>query len=264
MSAPALDHLILLVPSLKAEDVAFLSAEFELRPGGKHGDGLTENTLIILPDGVYLEILSFQEGVTPERRDPHWWGRKQNGWIDFALLPTPQTAAERVAAANERAGATFFQEPIYGGRTTPDGKEVKWAVAFPSVDREKGEERGKIPFWCEDVTERSLRVPSKTTPHPTGATGVSSIELLAKPGRLAAYVSELALVLPRAPSGSAHQFVLETPVGGSVAVTVREAVEEEEIKFVEGSGEGLYAVEFTSASGEKRKVGEKEGARITI
>lgn len=51
--AAALDHLILLVPSLDNPALAFLSdAGFSLLPGGAHADGLTENVLIVLPDGV--------------------------------------------------------------------------------------------------------------------------------------------------------------------------------------------------------------------
>lgn len=50
---PALDHLILLVPSLEPSALSFLSsAGFTLLPGGTHADGLTGNSLLILDDGV--------------------------------------------------------------------------------------------------------------------------------------------------------------------------------------------------------------------
>lgn len=48
-----LDHLILLVPSIAQELLKWLSsAGFDLIPGGQHADGLTENVLISLTDGV--------------------------------------------------------------------------------------------------------------------------------------------------------------------------------------------------------------------
>lgn len=48
---PPLDHLILLVPDLSS--TSFLAANgFSLLPGGTHADGLTENALIVLPDGI--------------------------------------------------------------------------------------------------------------------------------------------------------------------------------------------------------------------
>lgn len=59
MGTPPLDHLILLVRSLEPEVVSFLSsAGFDLLPGGTHADGRTENTLIILPDGICTSVPS--------------------------------------------------------------------------------------------------------------------------------------------------------------------------------------------------------------
>lgn len=101
-------------------------------------------------------MIAFTPATTPERRAEHWWGKKADGWVDWALGPPPLTAAERVSDANAKAGKKLYDEPVAGGRVTTDGKVLKWKVAFPVVH--EGERRGVAPFWCEDITERAWRV----------------------------------------------------------------------------------------------------------
>lgn len=157
---------------------------------------------------------------------------------------------------------------------------MEWAVAFPVVDREAGEERGVLPFWCEDVTERGRRVsfatllmgqrelsvyaqvPSRQAPHPNGAKGVKALTLLSNPAGLANYVSSLAAVLNSAAPGTTYQFELVSPVGGKIAVVVREPASAEERRWVEERGEGLWEVELEGGKG--AKIGGGEGARIVL
>lgn len=48
-----LDHLILLVPSTAPNDIEFVvDAGFDTIVGGRHADGITENVLVVLEDGV--------------------------------------------------------------------------------------------------------------------------------------------------------------------------------------------------------------------
>ncbi|GJN89814.1 hypothetical protein Rhopal_002803-T1 [Rhodotorula paludigena] len=162
--APALDHVIILVPHDVLHNLpTSLTSAFTVTPGGTHADGLTENKLVIFEDGAYLELIAFVPGVEPSKRDSHWWGRKQAGIIDFAL--TSPAVLERFPSS--------YNPPVAGGRQRPDGEEVKWVVTFPKPTFE----RGAIPFWCHDTTPRELRVPNdaaKTT-HPSGATGVAGL-----------------------------------------------------------------------------------------
>lgn len=60
-----------------------------------------------------------------------------------------------------------YQKPLAGGRKRDDGVDVKWEVTFPDV--EGGCQRGELPFFCHDVTERGLRVPFSegSTRHPS-------------------------------------------------------------------------------------------------
>lgn len=63
-----LDHLILLVPSLSEETLApFTSAGFELVLGGTHADGLTENVLVPLQDGICESPARVETSVNSEK-----------------------------------------------------------------------------------------------------------------------------------------------------------------------------------------------------
>ncbi len=153
---PTLDHLILLVPSLDpAALAAFSSAGLTLLPGGTHADGVTGNVLIPLPDGVYIELIAFLAG-DPAKRAGHWWGNKQDGWIDWSLAPAPSTSDEVLAEIETRAGVQPYDAPVSGGRLTTEGKKLEWKVTFPKL--EARQKRGVRPFWCEDVSPREWRV----------------------------------------------------------------------------------------------------------
>jgi len=162
-SIPSLDHLILLVPSSASKSLPlatsiFSSLGFTVKQGGTHEDGLTSNILIVLNDGVYLELISFEEeDLKSDKRLSHWWGRKDAGWIDFCLLGYP---------TKDNEIGKQYQDGIKGGRQTKDGKKLKWEVTFPKLDEEVGEKRGAKPFFCQDVdgTQRDWRGESSEEP----------------------------------------------------------------------------------------------------
>lgn len=145
-STHTLDHLIYLAPPGKLHDAIthFTSQGFTVLPGGTHADGLTANALVVLPSGVYFELIHFVKTPeetgppgSPERvaRENHWWADKQPGWIDWALLGIP----------GPKAAEEHYQEPRRGGRRREDGEELKWNVTFPqSVHK-----RGALPFYCQ-------------------------------------------------------------------------------------------------------------------
>ncbi|ORY89715.1 glyoxalase-like domain-domain-containing protein [Leucosporidium creatinivorum] len=260
-----LDHLILLVPSIARESLDWLSAAgFDLIPGGQHADGLTENVLISLKDGVYLELIAFTAGTGPDKRSAHWWGKKKDGWIDWSLAPAPSTAKARVDGINDASGGAVYDQPVAGGRLNKQGQHVEWEVAFPIVGGDAGE-RGRRPFWCEDISERGWRVPERLSDQPNGASGISSLILLSAPSQLDRYLSLLAPILAASSSGSFHQYELDHPIGeGKVKVFVREASTDAEKQWVEERGEGLYEVGVSTGKGEKTTIGEAEGARIVF
>jgi hypothetical protein len=181
MASPrqCLDHLILFVPAdptTKLPKVpSFFSDNFTLTPGGFHADGVTSNVLILLADGCYIELISF---INPTLAPAHWWGPDATfvGWKDWCLTNSLTPAENHEAAKNSHA------ESIKGGRKRADGVEVAWAVTFPKGEKGGQGIRGKVPFFCHDITPRNVRVPldeAKTT-HPCGALGVRQITIIVR------------------------------------------------------------------------------------
>ena len=116
-------------------------------------------------DGVYLELISFTHPVShyppgsPARvkRDSNPWASRSPGWIDFAFLGNGSRSESIAHVINQRGreegSGVRYEAEQDGGRTRPDGKVLKWLISAPQVEK-----RGVLPFFCGDVTPRSLRV----------------------------------------------------------------------------------------------------------
>jgi hypothetical protein len=175
----SLDHLILFLPVNPETNLPnvpnLFSNNFTLTPGGVHADGITSNTLILLADGVYIELISF---IDSSKVSSHWWGPDAAylGWKDWCLTnsKSPEENYEKVKETHA--------EPIRGGRKRADGVDVAWAVTFPKGGNGGQDARGRIPFFCHDVTPRNVRVPlsSEKTTHPCGALGVQEMTVVIK------------------------------------------------------------------------------------
>jgi hypothetical protein len=124
--------------------------------GGKHADGVSSNVLIVLQDGIYLELLIFNQPTPPPE---HWWATRQPGWIDQA---SAGTAEHLDSLVNDRLGGIpLFKPSLTGGRFTKspedDSRELKWRITQPDKNLVKGE----VPFFTEDLTPRAWRVSDK-------------------------------------------------------------------------------------------------------
>lgn len=177
---PAIDHIIILLPY---KDIVnppeWLTQHFTISPGGRHGDNKTENKLIILKDGSYIELIAFIDD-DPERRTGHWWD-KEFGIVDFALTTQNEHFDPAVNERLKSLGTDItYRDPQRGGRTQPNGVQMEWEVTFPT-----NTPRGSVPFWCHDVTERDRRVPvsETSTTHPSGVTGVGAIIIRPPPAK---------------------------------------------------------------------------------
>ncbi|KAF2036452.1 hypothetical protein EK21DRAFT_83422 [Setomelanomma holmii] len=174
-----LDHLILFVPADPDTRLPKLPPlfkdNFTLTPGGVHADGVTSNTLILLADGCYIELISF---IDDSKVSNHWWGPDADyvGWKDWCLTNS-KSPEENYNAVKEN-----HSEPQHGGRKRADGVDVKWAVTFPKGGKGGQHVRGRIPFFCHDTTPRNVRVPlsKENTAHPCGALGVRQITIIVK------------------------------------------------------------------------------------
>ncbi|KAK7035859.1 Zn(2)-C6 fungal-type domain-containing protein [Favolaschia claudopus] len=79
MLTATLDHIVHLTPPGSLQETAeqFRKLGFNVVEGGVHADGLTENSLVILRDEVYLELISFTK--PPEAYPPSSRPRREHG-----------------------------------------------------------------------------------------------------------------------------------------------------------------------------------------
>jgi hypothetical protein len=215
---PILDHIVILVShnTLLALP-ALLSSSLNTIVGGTHGDGRTTNCLVLLPDGVYIEVIAFVEGIDPARRDAHRWGREtENTVVDWALtLPQAEQFADVRRRIDVAGGELEYGPAVPGGRTRPDGVKLEWEVVAAQRRKQPDEQRdgdqedrlvpGLLPFWCLDKTPRHLRVPYQDNPlaqHPSGARGVHSVRVRCQPGELSKLRPALEAIHTRSPGES--------------------------------------------------------------
>ena len=162
-----IDHIVIMVKDLPRAIEDYAALGFTTFEGGKHPDNPTYNALIVFQDGVYLEIIALYPGdeTSPTARLRKWI-QASPGLVDFALLPDVIEAD--VAAARQR-GLTV-EDPQPGGRLRPDGQQIAWKTA--------NFEGGGLPFFCFDVTPRSLRVPEgDVRQHANGASGIADLTI---------------------------------------------------------------------------------------
>lgn len=167
-----IDHIVIVDQDLDVMVEQARSVGFTVVPGGEHAGGMTHNALIAFQDGSYIELIAF---IDPEKRSTHrWWPRlwKGGGLTDFALFC--EDLEQEVAAIKSRG--LDIPEPVENGRQRPDGERLEWRQSFPqAIVGETG-----MPFLIEDLTPRSLRVPSDEpeTTHDNGVIGIAGITLL--------------------------------------------------------------------------------------
>ena len=122
-----------------------------------------------MPDGAYLELISFTHpeshyppsSPTRDARCRQPWANKACGWVAYSFLGAPSATPPLSALLNDRltyAGSrTRYAPEDAGGRTRPDGVEIRWEITPPVRWAEK-EGGTRLPFFCGDVTPRDLRV----------------------------------------------------------------------------------------------------------
>lgn len=115
--------------------------------------------------------------------------------MDFAFT-TKDEGFKALPSIRERLSETetgiSYSDPQEGGRLTPDGKELKWRVTFPT-----GSQRGSVPFWCHDLTPRQRRVPitPEATTHPSGAVGIGGVVLSVDDGSVSGLARAFAAII---------------------------------------------------------------------
>ncbi|KAH0830831.1 glyoxalase bleomycin resistance protein dioxygenase superfamily [Fonsecaea pedrosoi] len=309
ISSYSFDHVILLLDTPDFENPpSWLSDNFTIIEGGTHAGGSSRNKLIIFPDGTYIELINW---IT-EPKEFFDWAPKSPGLIDFALTtpssaqdtfdevtrrlesrleqtsPAQSSSADEVPVPRVDAGdgglGVRFRPPLAGGRKRKDGQDVQWHVTKPLLDDtaenvpkplEKYFPKGRLdtPFFCHDVTDRSLRVPyaekeiSET--HPCGARGILWVEVLVPEDKIDSYIRLYTSVLgtkPKVQGGYRYRpttsvsFLLSTPnpdeeamkrLRGRVGVVIRAPRDQEDDAWLKERGVGIREVRlFAEAKGE--------------
>jgi hypothetical protein len=75
-----------------------------------------------------------------------------------------------------------YSEPIKGGRKRADGVDVAWVVTLPQGKKGGQGIRGKVPFFCHDITPYDVRVPldKARITHPCGALGIRQLSIIVR------------------------------------------------------------------------------------
>ncbi|KAI0355109.1 hypothetical protein OH77DRAFT_1455164 [Trametes cingulata] len=259
VSTKILDHIVHLTPpgTLEESVKEFRALGFTVVPGGTHADGLTANALIVFTDRTYLELLHFTRAPSPSSTHP--WAQKHPGWIDYAFLGNAGTPsiADTINARADRDGVegARYAKEARGGRKRADGRVLEWLISASEGDGV----RGRLPFFCGDLTPRAWRVPLEprsNAEHRNTATGLTHVKLLAPPDSLTTYAQQLTAVLGVPPVASTSTRVVweleqqpsHRDPGRSPTRLVLSAPEdgdEEEEAYVRERGAGIYELGVT-------------------
>lgn len=164
--ALSLDHIIISVQDLQTAIKTYQDAGFTVNYGGQHGDGFTENGLIVLSDGSYIELIALVEGKSyADAGFKPLLKETGEGFTGFALVS--DDIESDVAAMRERG--IEVGEITQGSRVRSDGETLAWKSA--KIDN------AMSPFVIQDLTDRELRVPLTTEniTHENGATGIHEL-----------------------------------------------------------------------------------------
>jgi hypothetical protein len=265
-----LDHIVLLLSTPDFENPPpWLSDNFTIIEGGTHTGQSSRNKLIFFKDGTYLELFNWFD-VPPrpddEKQPMRVWGQKKPGLIDFALTSTG-SPEEYVDALNQRFEGNelgvAYQQPVVGGRKRADGLDVKWKVSRPKFDTASHTPNheffpgGRLdaPFFCHDVTERSVRVlfdDEKATTHPCGAIGISEVHVLVPQRELNGYVSLYRAICNAEDKNDGSDIRIGTTVSRDETSTLAIRAPEDMSRIRE-RGVGISDIVISTGAGDKIK-----------
>jgi len=149
-----IDHVVLLASDLDTAARRFEAAGLGVIPGGRHPAWGTENALIPLADGAYLELLAAHDPHLAARH--RLWSRPDGSLRAAGEFGGFALETDDIEGDSARAGELRMTRPEMGERHRPDGAVVRWRLSFTA--------RPDFPFLIADVTPRSLRIP----PTPVG------------------------------------------------------------------------------------------------
>jgi hypothetical protein len=161
-----IDHVVIVVPDLGPAKELWRSLGFTVLEGGRHPGAGTENALMPLRDGTYLELFTFSE-TRPEHS--LWPVFEQGGGLGQYWFRSSSIEDDM---AKVRDLVPQYNGPRAGSRTAADGQKVEFRLS--SVRATGG---AYAPCLIEDVTPANRRVPAPVA-HANGAVGLRAIVLV--------------------------------------------------------------------------------------
>lgn len=148
-----IDHILIAVEDLQLAIETYQALGFEVLAGGQHPKMGTQNALVPLADGTYLELISVVAPALAESEAPHVTTAlaHENRLAAFAL--ESNDLAADVSAVRGRGFE--LNEPHEGARERPDGQHVAWRSAHAPD--------WHYPFLIQDSTPRPLRISPPTS-----------------------------------------------------------------------------------------------------
>lgn len=253
-----IDHIVIMTSDLETAASEWGKLGFKVIPGGKHPRG-THNALIAFEDGSYLELIAFWE---PDY-DEHKWHKFKGsgiGLIDHALGSSD--LAREVVEIGERG--VRYDGPNPGARSRPDGVELAWRTAQPAdIDDHR------LPFLIDDVSDRSLRVPSgEDAVHENGVRGIDTLQIVV--GDLGTAASEYSRVVDGDVDDEAAALSIGEPSSSVILMAGDHRIEIHQpsehgaaAERLNGHGGGPYAVRFFGDRPFEAAPEDLTGARIS-
>lgn len=168
------DHAIILINDLQEGIVHYKAHGFNPFFGGVHAGGKTQNALIVFSDGTYLELLAptssaLLDNLDPDDHSSFLFLLAQGAGLGGYALFSDDLASDVVAMQNRGLAVTLKPS---NGRARPDGQQLRWRTAI----RNNG---SMTPFFIQDETPRSLRVPDDATTiiQPNGIKGIAGLTI---------------------------------------------------------------------------------------
>lgn len=148
---PAIDHATLAGDDLASLEHLATDLGFDPVYGGAHANGETEMSLVVFPDGSYLELLAPQDGDV----EPGRWARHLRATVSPCAWALPAADLDATVGTAAENGVEV-EGPLDGGRERTDGTAVRWRFAFLGP----GAPGSVLPFLIDDETPRAYRVPA--------------------------------------------------------------------------------------------------------
>jgi len=258
------DHFVIAVDDLDQTIADYTAAGFTVTPGGAHKNGISHNVLVTFQDGSYFELIAFKGDASGH--GTHWPKTlaKGEGFVDYALRT--DDLVEEVKAL--RAAGLDYSDPIDGGRFRPDGQRIDWqTIRYPGTK----EAPSHLPFYCHDLTERTLRVPDgDAAVHPNGVVGVAGITVVV--ADIDAATKDFAALTGHdgvEVESTLHDIarVRRFPIGRAWIEAVQPSERESELRtYLEERGQLPYEVTLASPDGQGALLDERltHGARVLV